>query len=215
MFGSGLSLDYNRSPERFSAFGAVTIDVLAVGSTNDLSSAAGRLSACGMLANRPGEKTMKRHLGALLLTFAAFVASPAGAQGNTADATDMQALRSALRTDKKAYVASVLKLTDAEAKKFWPAYDAYQRTFAMTNREKSVTLEGVIAQDKPISDPYAKQIAKEVIAADEVEVKARRTLYDRLVKAVPAKTALRYLQLEAKFRAVQAYDIAQAIPLVK
>ena len=158
---------------------------------------------------------MKTCASTLLFAVAMISASPVWAQGNAADGTDMQALRTALRTDKKAYVASVLKLTDAEAKKFWPAYDAYQRTFEMTNREKSVTLEGVIAQDKPLSDPYAKQIAKDVIAADEVEVKARRTLYNRLSRAVPAKTALRYLQLEAKFRAVQAYDIAQAIPLVK
>jgi hypothetical protein len=158
---------------------------------------------------------MKTSLSALLFAVAVISASPIWAQGNAADATDMQALRSALRTDKKAYVASVLKLTDDEAKKFWPAYDAYQRTFAMTNREKVVTLEGVIAQDKPISDPYAKQIAKDVIAADEIEVKARRTLYNRLLKAVPAKKALQYLQLEAKIRAVQAYDVAQAIPLVK
>ena len=158
---------------------------------------------------------MKTSVSALLFAVAVISASPAWAQGNAADVTDMQALRTAVRTDKKAFVASVLKLTDAEAKKFWPAYDAYQRTFAMANREKVVTLEGVIAQDKPISDAYAKQIAKDVIAADEIEVKARRTLYNRLLKAVPAKTALRYLQLEAKIRAVQAYDVAQAIPLVK
>jgi Spy/CpxP family protein refolding chaperone len=158
---------------------------------------------------------MKTSVSALLFAVAVISASPAWAQGNAADVTDMQALRTAVRTDKKAYVASVLKLTDAEAEKFWPAYDAYQRTFEMTNREKVVTLEGVIAQDKPISDPYAKQIAKDVIAADEIEVKARRTLYNRLLKAVPAKKALQYLQLEAKIRAVQAYDVAQAIPLVK
>ena len=35
------------------------------------------------------------------------------------------------------------------------------------------------------------------------------------MRALPPKKALRYLQLEAKIRAVQAYDIAQAIPLVK
>ena len=158
---------------------------------------------------------MKSHLGALLLAVVAIAAPPAWAEGNAADVTDMQALRTAVRADKKAYVASVLKLTDDEAKKFWPAYDAYQRTLDMTTREKNVTVEGVIAQDKPVSDPYAKQIAKDLIAAEEAEVKARRTLYNRLMKAVPPKKALRYLQLEAKIRAVQAYDIAQAIPLVK
>jgi hypothetical protein len=158
---------------------------------------------------------MKMSVSALLFAVALILASPAWAEGNAADVTDMQALRTAVRADKKAYVASVMKLTDDEAKKFWPAYDAYQRTLDMTTREKNVTVEGVIAQDKPLSDPYAKQIAKDLIAAEEAEVKARRTLYNRLNKAVPPKKALRYLQLEAKIRAVQAYDIAQVMPLVK
>ena len=117
---------------------------------------------------------MKTSVSALLFAVSVISASPAWAQGNAADVTDMQALRTAVRADKKAYVASVLKLTEDEAKKFWPAYDAYQRTLDMTSREKNVTLEGVIAQDKPVSDPYAKQIAKDLIAAEEAEVKARR-----------------------------------------
>ena len=111
---------------------------------------------------------MKKHLVTLLfaVVVAAIPTRAAWAQGNAADVTDMQALRTAVRADKKAYVASVMKLTDEEAKKFWPAYDAYQRTLDMTTREKNVTLEGVIAQDKPVSDPYAKQIAKDLIAGN-------------------------------------------------
>jgi hypothetical protein len=137
------------------------------------------------------------------------------AEPNAADATDLQALRNATRADKKAYVASMLSLTPAEAKNFWPAYDAYQRTLDMTNREKNVTIMGVIGQDKPVSDLYAKQIAKDIIVADEMETKARRTLYNRVMRALPATKAVRYLQLESKIRAVQAYDYAQSIPLIK
>ena len=74
---------------------------------------------------------MKRHLGALLLALRRDRGAARWAQGNAADVTDMQALRAAVRADKKAYVASVLELTDAEAKKFWPLYDAYQRTLDM------------------------------------------------------------------------------------
>ena len=127
----------------------------------------------------------------------------------------MQALRAAVRADKKAYVASMLTLTPAEAKNFWPAYDAYQRTLDMTNREKNVTIIEVVGQDKPVSDLYAKQIAKDIMLADEAEAKARRTLYNRVMRAVPPKKAVRYLQLEGKIRAVQAYEIAETIPLIK
>jgi hypothetical protein len=158
---------------------------------------------------------MRNSVAALLLA-AALIAPPSFAAGpNAADATDMQALRTAVRADKKAYVASLLALTPAEAAKFWPAYDAYQRTLDMTNREKNVTIMGVIGQDKPVSDLYAKQIAKDIIVADEMETKARRTLYNRVMRALPSTKAVRYLQLEGKIRAVQAYDLADTIPLIK
>ena len=151
------------------------------------------------------------------VTFAlALALSPTSfAADKAADVTDMQALRNAVRADKKAYVASILNLTPDEAKKFWPAYDAYQRTIDMTGREKNVTILGVIGQDKPVSDPYAKQIAKDIMVADDMEAKARHTLYSRVMRALPAVKAVRYLQLENKIRAVQAYDMAESLPLIK
>lgn len=126
----------------------------------------------------------------------------------------MQALRAAVKADKKAYVASALNLTDAEAKKFWPLYDAYQRTLDRANRERNIVIIDIVGTDK-LTDAYAKYLLKDMIEADEAEVRARRTLQNKLVKALPAKKAARYLQLEAKIRAAQAYDIAVAIPLVK
>jgi hypothetical protein len=34
-------------------------------------------------------------------------------------------------------------------------------------------------------DLYAKQIAKDIFVADEMETKARRTLYNRVMRALP------------------------------
>jgi hypothetical protein len=164
---------------------------------------------------------MKKSVAALLFAVAMIAGGSARAEGNVADVTDMQALRADVRSDKKAFVAATLKLTDAEAKKFWPLYDAYQRDIDMANRRRAVAVEGVIARDKPLSDLYARNLASELIAADEIEIKSRRTLHNRLIKPLPGRSvmpttkAARYLQLEAKIRAVQAYDIAAAIPLVK
>lgn len=152
---------------------------------------------------------------------AALLAGPSvRAEDKSADATDMQALRSAVRIDKKALVASTLNLTPAEAKKFWPVYDEYQRNLDMTNRRRVVAVEGLLAQDRPQSDLYAKNLVSELIAVDEAELKARRTLHNRLMRGVPTrilplKKAARYLQLEAKILAVHAYDAAATIPLVR
>jgi len=40
-------------------------------------------------------------------------------------------------------------------------------------------------------------------------------LQNRLIRVLPAKKAARYLQIESKIRAMQAYDIAVGIPLIK
>lgn len=158
---------------------------------------------------------MNKYLATILFAATTLAAQWAWAEGSVADVTDMQALREAVRADKKAFVTSTLQLTPAEAKKFWPLYDAYQRSLDMTNRERNVVVVSLIGADKPISDLYAKNLANELIAADEAEIKARRTLHNRVMRALPAKKAARYLQLESKIRAVQAYDIAATIPLLK
>ncbi len=158
---------------------------------------------------------MNKTLAGILL-IAAFALAPAAfAQDKAADMTDMAVVRAAVKADKKALVTQTLDLTPAEAKKFWPAYEAYRRSTDMANRERNLALEGLIGADKPMSDLYAKNLAAELVAADDAEIKARRVLYNKVMKALPAKKAARYLQLESKIRAVQAYDIASTFPLVK
>ncbi|HEY3242351.1 MAG TPA: hypothetical protein VGM03_03285 [Phycisphaerae bacterium] len=163
---------------------------------------------------------MKKNFAAVLFAAAIIAVQPAWAEDKIADVTDMQALRAAVRADKKGFVASTLKLTTAEAKRFWPVYDNYQRIVDSANQRRVVAVEGLIALDKPISDLYARNLANELIATDEAEIKARRTLHNRLMRGVPTRIlpprkAARYLQLESKVRAIQAYDIAANIPLVK
>jgi Spy/CpxP family protein refolding chaperone len=158
---------------------------------------------------------MKSSLAAMLLTCILTMPTTATAQNPAADVTDMQALGAAVKADKRAFVAATLGLTDAEAKKFWPIYDAYQRSLEAANRIRAVAIQGLLSRDRPVTDLYAKQLAADLIASDEAEVKARRTLYKRVMRALPSTKAARYLQLESKVRALQNYDLAVAFPLIK
>ena len=157
---------------------------------------------------------MIKILSAVLLSLV--VAAPLVGHAQTAtDPNDLAQLRTAAKTDKRALVATTLALTDAEAKKFWPIYDDYQRARDAADRQKVRAIESVIATDKPVSDAFARDLAKDLTGADEAEVKARRAMQNKLMRALPAKKAFRYLQLESKLRAVQAYDVASAMPLIK
>ncbi len=150
----------------------------------------------------------------LLLAMVVAVSQFALAQDKPFDGTDLQALRTAVKTDKKALVASTVKLTDAEAKKFWPLYGAYQLKLDTLNRRKARAFEDLVSRDKPITDAQAKGLLVESLAIADEEVKALRAYQNRLNRALPPRKVARYLQLENKIRTVQDYDIAGALPLV-
>jgi len=145
----------------------------------------------------------------------ALAAPPAFAQDKAADVTDMQALRDSVKSDRKAFVASTLKLTPAEEKRFWPIYDAYQRVVDQTSRRTVLAVEGELFRDKPMSNLAAKSLATELLKADETEIKARHTMQTRVMRALPPMKAARYLQLEDKIRAMRDYDIAATVPLIR
>lgn len=158
---------------------------------------------------------MNKKLAGFALVAAIMLAPAAWAQDKAGEVTDMAALRAAVQSDKKALVTQTLALTPAEAKKFWPAYETYRRSTDMANRERNLALEGLVGATKPMSDLYAKNLANALVTADDAEMKGRRVLYKQVMKALPATKAARYLQLESKIRAMQAYDIAVAFPLIR
>ncbi len=128
---------------------------------------------------------------------------------------DLAEIRAALGGDKRAFVAGQLALSDAEAKRFWPIYDRYQRQLATTTRRAARLVEEVVALDRPPTDAHAKKLAEELVAIDEEEAKDRRRAQRQLMRSLPPSKVLRYLQIENKAAAIRAYDIAGAIPLAK
>jgi hypothetical protein len=151
----------------------------------------------------------------LLLAATALMSTAALAQGAVNDGTDLQAMRQAVKNDKRAFVESVMKLDAAEAKRFWPIYSAYQQTLDAGLRRRVVAMQGFMFRDAPVTNLAAKQYATEMLAIDDAEVKARRTMRSRVMRALPAVKAARYMQLEEKIRAVQDYDAAAAVPLAR
>jgi hypothetical protein len=129
----------------------------------------------------------------------------------------MEILRQKIKADKKALVAANMQLTEAEAKGFWPVYDAYQKDLATINdRTAKAVMAYADAYNKgAVPDATAKKLISEAIAIEEAEVKLRRSFLPKLEKALPGMKVARYLQIENKIRAVIKYELAANIPLVE
>jgi len=148
--------------------------------------------------------------------------APAMAQDVTPPAgggdTNMEILIQKIKADKKLLVAANMDLNDAEGKKFWPLYDAYQHDLTELNQRLGKTIKAyaeVFNEGKGmISDDAAKNLLKEALSIEEAEVKLKRTYAEKIGKVLPATKTTRYIQIENKIRAVIKMELAQQIPLV-
>ena len=136
---------------------------------------------------------------AVLVAVAMTLSLPVAAQ----TLSDMQILADKLKADKKLLVAANMELTDAEAKRFWPVYDAYQKDLQKINLRMAAGIKHYAdAYNKgPVSDATAEKLIDEAIAIEEAEAKMRRSYLPKLKQALPGMKVARYLQLESKVRA--------------
>ena len=157
---------------------------------------------------------MRRLVTALAIV--AGLAFPAIAQ-TTGATTNMEILRQKIKGDKKLVVAENLKLTDAEGTTFWPVYDAYQKDLQQINQRLSAVIMAYAdAYNKgPVTNDVAKKLIGEALAVDDAEAKMKGSYAPKILAALPATKAARYIQIENKIRAAIRYELAAGIPLVE
>lgn len=159
-----------------------------------------------------------RILTPFLVTAALLLATPTFAQDAAPSSVDtnMEILMQKIKADKKLLVASNMDLTDAEAKSFWPLYDAYQKELEKINQHLAKTIkEYADAFNKgPISNDAAKKLLNEALSVQESEVKVKRVYAEKIGKVLPAPKTARYIQIENKVRAILNFELAKQIPLV-
>jgi len=110
-----------------------------------------------------------------------------------------------------------MQLTEAEAKGFWPVYDAYQKDLQGINQRVAGAIKNYAAayNKGPVSDETAKKLINEAIAIEDAEVKLKASYVPRLEKVIPGMKVARYIQIENKIRAIIKYELAANIPLVQ
>jgi hypothetical protein len=129
-----------------------------------------------MMETRREEKPMRiemthahRALMALGILGAILAAGvPAIAQDKPAD--NMQIVLEKIRADKKLLVAENLQLTEAEAKAFWPIYQAYQdELFLLRGRTAKLITDYAAAYDQ-MSNATAKKLLDEYLTIEAAGV---------------------------------------------
>src|SRR5689334_19099740 len=74
---------------------------------------------------------------------------------------DLELMRKDIRSQKKQLIAQNLKLTDAEATKFWPVYDQYTSELVKINDKKYATIQQYADHYGTLSDQQATTLMRQ------------------------------------------------------
>jgi len=139
--------------------------------------------------------------------------SPVVSQDKPAD--NMQILREKIKADKKLVVASDMRLTESEAKAFWPVYEKYQdELFLLRTRTVKLINDYAEAYEKMTNDK-AKALLDELMKIESLGVKLREAYLPKFRQFLPEVKVVRYYQIENKINAALMYELAANIPLMK
>lgn len=153
----------------------------------------------------------------LLVPAAAMAAEPATrTPAETEAVAQMQVLQAYVGSGKRAFIEQQLQLTPEEAERFWPVYDAHQAALSEFNRRR---MDNILAYARvwnagKIDDAAATALAKEAIAIEKQEAAQLERTFGKLKHVVPAVKAVRYLQVEAKLRAIVRFEQAAQVPFI-
>src|SRR5262249_13987214 len=161
------------------------------------------------------------------LLIALLAALPAQAQQSQQTSTapgdqpadNMDIVLAKVQADKKLLVADNMKLTESEAKGFWPIYDSYQKDLAAINDRLGKTVSAFSDASQKgtanVSDEAAKKLTDDYLQVEQDEVNLKKAYAKKLSGVItPAKIA-RYLQIETKIRSAVKWDMAKNIPLIQ
>lgn len=152
-----------------------------------------------------------------VLFVAALGIAPMSARSQDKPANNLEIVHEKLKADKKLIVSKYMELTESEAKSFWPVYEDYQKDLQKFHERLGALLKSYAAdyRSKSLTDEKAKKLLDEWIALEQDEVKQRSAFIPKVTKALPAKKAARYLQIENEYRMLLRYDLAATVPLAQ
>jgi hypothetical protein len=118
---------------------------------------------------------------------------------------------------KRAFIEQQLALSPQDAARFWPVYEQHQ---AALNELTHRRIENILSYARAwnagsVDDETANRIAREAIAIEEDEAALLKKSYVHASRAVSPAQAARYVQIEAKARAVIRAQEMMSVPLVK
>ena len=158
---------------------------------------------------------------ALLVFFApialAQTGEPAGGAPNS-NPQNIQAyvdlLRSNVRQQKSEIMGEMMQLSAADAAKFWPIYDEYDKELTKLNDLRVANIQDYANNYDQMTDAKADELMQKAMAYRKQRSELVARYYDRVKQTLGGITAARFVQVEDQLLLLIDLQIDSSLPVV-
>lgn len=129
--------------------------------------------------------------------------------------TYMEILRSDVRAEKIAIITEVMNFTDEEAARFWPVYRKYEKETRKINDRRIKLIRDYADHYWSITDAKASTLVKRSLDLRLKRTYLMRDYFRDFTRAIGAKQAAKFMQLENQINLLIDLQIAAELPLIE
>ena len=126
----------------------------------------------------------------------------------------IELLREDVRAEKVALITEVMQFTDEEAARFWPVYREYERQLNMVVDDRIRMIKDFADRYGTFDDRASRKLAEQSFRLESRRTALKRKFFPRFEKAVGARTAAQFFQLERQINLLVELQIAEELPLL-
>ena len=157
----------------------------------------------------------------LLATLAASVLLLSAARAQTAEVsakpltdTDIQLMRSDIQAQKEQIIAHTMQFSDAESTAFWPVYRDYAHDQQAIGSERVELIKDYAKNFDTLNDAKANELTERMLNLEAKNVNLRQSYWPKFAKALGAKRAAKFYQVDNRLTMMVNVQLASEIPLV-
>src|SRR5215471_12011425 len=128
---------------------------------------------------------------------------------------DLNLLRQNLRSQRKQLIAANLKLTDAEATKFWPIYDQYVTELIAINDKKFALIQDYADNWGKLTNEQSLTFTRQWLDADIATAQLRQKYVPIVSKALDGRKTATFFQLDRRIAMMMELQVSSQMPLVQ
>jgi hypothetical protein len=128
--------------------------------------------------------------------------------------TDIQLLRSDLQSGKNEVIAHTMRFTEAESTAFWPLYRTYAHDQQVIGDARVQLIKDYAQNFDTMDDAKAKDMAQRLLGIDAKFTGLREDYWPKFEKALGAKRAAKFYQVDNRLSLMINLQLASEIPLI-